>query len=117
MMDHHIEIVLEELPPRRLTDDERQFLHAWAAASGVHSAFVASRQTDDPAIFGRIVVMRRATRRHLYLIHSPPGSGCWIVLSAIERENLGYFPSLPAALNFVRPVLVPPQPAGSRRPL
>ena len=115
-MDHHIESVLEASPPWPLTDDERQLLRDWAAASGVHSAFVASRRSDDPAIYRRIVIMRRATKRHLYLIHSPPGSGCWIVLSAIERENLGYFPSLRAALTFVRPVPLP-QPTGPRRPL
>ncbi len=102
-MDQNTESVLGASPPRPLTDDERQFLHAWIAGTEVLSAFLSERQTDDPAIFGQIVVFRRATKRHLYLIHCPQGANCWIVLSAVERENLGYFSTLRAALNYISP--------------
>ncbi|MGA3401979.1 MAG: hypothetical protein ABSC95_22420 [Acetobacteraceae bacterium] len=102
-MDHDTETVLGALPPRPLTDDERQLLRAWTAATEVLSAFVSERRTDDPATFRRIVVIRRATKRQLYLIHCPHGANCWIVVSAVERENLGYFSTLRAALNFIKP--------------
>jgi len=108
-MDHFIDSVLEGSPPRPLTDEERLIVRAWAEASSVHSAFVSERRTDDPAIYRRIVVLRRVTKRQLYLVHCPQGSNCWIVLSAVERENLGYFPTLRDALNFIRPVSIPAQ--------
>jgi hypothetical protein len=108
-MDQYVDNVVGERPPRLLTDDERLLLHAWATANGVLSAFVSQRQTDDPAIYRRIVVFRRVTKRHLYLIHCPLGSSGWIVLSAVERDDLGYFPSLRDALNFIRPVTLPRQ--------
>ena len=106
-MDLEIVQVLGAFPPRPLTDDERQLLRAWIAATTVLSAFVSERRTDDPGTVGRIVVYRRVTKRPLYLIHSPHGSSCWVVHSAVERENLGYFPTLRAALNFVRPGALP----------
>ncbi len=106
-MDQAADIALETLPPRPLTDEERQVLRAWIAATEVLSAFVSQRRTDDPTIFRRIVVLRRATKRYLYLVHCPPGASCWIVVSVVERETLGYFPSLRAALLFIRPVPLP----------
>jgi hypothetical protein len=108
-MDQYIENVLEEHPPRLVTADERQLVRDWADATGVLSAFVSERRTDDPGIYRRIVVFRRVTKRHLYLVHCPHGSSCWIVLSAVERENLGYFPTLRAALIFIRPAPLPPE--------
>jgi hypothetical protein len=114
-MDHYIDSLLEGSPPRPLTDKERLMVRAWAEASSVHSAFVSERRTDDPAIYRRIVVLRRVTKRYLYLIHCPQGSNCWIVLSAVERDNLGYFPTLRDALNFIRPVTMPVQMVAAAR--
>ncbi|HUB12064.1 MAG TPA: hypothetical protein VMB34_08910 [Acetobacteraceae bacterium] len=91
-------------PPRPVTDGERQLLLDWAEASNDLSAFVSERRSDDPGIYRRIVILRRATRQRLYLIHCPLGSNWWMVTSAVERESVGYFPTLRAALNFVRPV-------------
>ncbi|HUB46535.1 MAG TPA: hypothetical protein VMB73_16255 [Acetobacteraceae bacterium] len=90
-------------PPRPVTDGERQVLLDWAEATDDLSAFVSERRNDDPAIYRRIVVFRRATRQRLYLIHCPQNSNWWVVTSAAERENVGFFPTLRAALHFIRP--------------
>jgi hypothetical protein len=102
-MHHHLENVLLTFPPRPITDGERQILLDWIATTDDLFAFVSERRSDDPAIYRRIVVMRRATNRNLYLVHSPKDSDCWLVMSATERENVGYFPTLRAALNYIRP--------------
>ena len=102
-MDHHLENVLLTFPPRPITDGERQLLLDWIASTDDLFAFVSERRSDDPAIYRRIVVMRRATKRHMYLMHSPRDSDCWIVVSATEREDIGRFPTLRAALNYIRP--------------
>lgn len=101
MLDH-LKNVLRTFPPRPITDGERQILLDWIGTTDDLSAFVSERRSDDPAIYRRIVVMRRATRRHLYLVHSPKDSDCWIVVSATEQEDIGRFPTLRAALNYVR---------------
>jgi hypothetical protein len=46
-------------------------------------------------------------KRYLYPGHCPPGASGWIVVSAVERETLGYFPTLRAALLFIRLVPLP----------
>jgi hypothetical protein len=112
-MDHDAENVLTASPSRPLTDDEHQLLRAWIAATEVFSAFVSQRQDDDPTMCGRIIVLRRITKRHLYLIHCPEGSSRCIVFSADERENLGYFPTLRAALDYISPGALPGRMAGS----
>lgn len=114
-MDLYIDNVIEGSPPRLLTHEERLIVRAWAEASSVHSAFVSERRTDDPAIYRRIVVLRRVTKRQLYLVHCPQDSNCWIVQSAVERDNLGYFPTLRDALSFIRPVTMPVQLAAVSR--
>jgi hypothetical protein len=91
-------------PPRPVTDGERQILLDWVDATDDLAAFVSERRSDDPGIFRRIVVHRRATKQRLYLIHCPQNSNWWVVTSAVERENVGYFPTLRAALQFVRPL-------------
>lgn len=106
-MNHHIDNVLRTFPPRPVTDGERQILRDWIRTTEDLSAYVSERRSDDPAIYRRIVVSRRATKQHLYLIHSPQGSDCWIVLSAVEAEDVGHFPTLRAALDHIRPAAPP----------
>ena len=91
-------------PPRPVTDGERQLLLDWIEASDDLTAFVSERRTDDPGIYRHLVVLRRINRQRLYLIHCPQRSNWWTVLSAAERENVGYFPTLRAALHFIHPV-------------
>ena len=102
MLDH-LKNVLLTFPPRPITDGERQILLDWIGTTDDLSAFVSERRSDDPAIYRRIVIIRRATKRHLYLIHSPKDSDCWVVVSATEREDVGHFPTLRMALNYIRP--------------
>jgi hypothetical protein len=91
-------------PPRPVTDGERQILLDWIDGTDDISAFVSERRSDDPGIYRRVVVLRRATRQRLYLIHCPQRSNWWVVTSAAERESVGYFPTLRAALSFIRPI-------------
>ena len=102
-MAETIDKSLCSFPPRPVTDGERQLLLDWVETNVDFSAFVSERRSDDPAIYRRIVVLRRATRQRLYLIHCPQGSNWWMVSSAADRENVGFFPTLRAALQFIRP--------------
>jgi hypothetical protein len=93
--------------PRIMTIEEQSVLVQWLAAAphGV-SAYVSQRNTDDPSVAQRIVVTIRGTRQPLYSVHCPVGADFWIVTSLFEGSEVGLFPSLRAALNFVRPALV-----------
>lgn len=102
-MDHHLENVLLTFPPRPITDGERQLLLDWIATTDDFSVFVSQRRCDDPAIYRRIIVARRATKQRLYLVHSPKDSDCWIVMSAVESDDVEQFPTLRAALTYIRP--------------
>lgn len=102
MLDTNDKVVCS-FPPRPLTRAERQLLLDWTDASGDYSSFISERRSDDPTIYGRIVVQRRATNQYLYLVHCPRGSSWWIVLSAVTGENVGHFATLRAALDFLKP--------------
>ena len=114
MMNHHIQSVFRTFP-RPLTNGEHQLLLDWNEFAGDFLAFLSQRQSDDPAIYGGIVVFLRATNRHLYLIHCPQGSNHWIVRSAMDGEEVGLFPTLRAALNYIAPVSLPVRAARSYR--
>ena len=93
-------------PPRTLSDEEREILRLWvtSAADGV-TAYVHQRRRDEPNMMGRIVVMKRDTRKPLYSVYCPDGLGLWIVTSMVEASEIGSFPCLRDALNVIRPVL------------
>ncbi len=114
-MDPHVENLPRTFPPRPLTDDERQLLLDWINAAKGFSAFVSERHTDDPAIYRRIVVSRRATKQHLYLIHPPKDSVYWIIHSTVSRGYVERFPTLRAALNHIEPITAPARVARSSR--
>jgi|ERR1700733_7085833 hypothetical protein len=98
--------VLLTFPARPLTAEERKVLRSWVSAVDGFSAFVSERRADDPAIYRRIVISGRGTKRHTYLVHAPRGLDIWIVVSAVEGEDIGRFPTLHAALDFIHPVSV-----------
>ena len=52
--------VLLTFPPRPLTDWEQETLRGWLEAVDGFTAFVSQRRRDDPAIYRRIVISRRA---------------------------------------------------------
>lgn len=93
--------VLLTFPARSPTDGEREILRGWLGTTEEFTAFVSERRGDDPAIFRKIVISRRATKQRLYFVHAPLGSDVWIVVSATEGEDIERFPTLRAALRFV----------------
>jgi hypothetical protein len=103
-MDQTLDKAICSFPPRSITDGERQVLLDWIDANAELAAFVSERRSDDPTVYRRIVVLRRSTRQRLYLVHCPEGSNWWMVTAASERENVGFFPTLRAALSFIRPM-------------
>jgi len=105
-MNDHVRNVQRIFPPRPLTDGERAILLGWSMAAKDFSAFVSERRSDDPAVYRRIVISRRSGNRRLYLIHSHQNSDHWIMVSAADQEDIGHFPTLRAALNYISPVTV-----------
>jgi hypothetical protein len=103
---HIASTVLLTFPPRALTNWERETLRGWVEAVDGFTAFVSERRSDDPAIYRRIVITRRRTKQHAYTIYAPHGMDVWIVVSVTEREDIGSFSTLRAALEFVQPVSV-----------
>ena len=95
------------VPARALSEDEYELLQEWMAASSPPvTAYVSRRATDNSALQGRIVVVDGKTRRPLYLVYSPLDAISWTVASVMEQAEIGEFPTLYAALSFVRPVRI-----------
>jgi hypothetical protein len=95
------------VPAKGLSEDEYELLQEWVAASPTTvTAYVTRRATDNSALHGRIVVVDGKTRRPLYLVYSPLDANSWTVASVIEQAAIGEFPTLYAALSFVRPVRI-----------
>jgi hypothetical protein len=93
------------VPARALSEDEYELLQEWMAASSPPvTAYVSRRATDSSALQGRIIIVDGKTRRPLYLIYSPLDAISWTVASVMEQAEVGEFPTLYAALSFVRPV-------------
>jgi hypothetical protein len=89
---------------RLVSDGERELVKQWAAAASNVMAYISQRRGDEPGLCGQVVVVDRKSRRVLYSVYGPEGSDFWVVLSAFEMEEIGRFPTLRVALNFVRPV-------------
>ncbi len=51
--------------------------------------------------------LEKATIDAWNLIHSHQNSDYWVMVSAAEGEDIGHFPTLRAALNFINPVTLP----------
>ena len=98
---------LTKFPARPPTPDERVVLAEWLATAGdIALAYVSSRQTDDPALKHRIIVIGKAGEEPSHLVFAPAGRDIWIVLTRVQRTRLGRYKTLRAALNSIRPVLV-----------
>jgi hypothetical protein len=105
--------VILTLPPRLITQWERALLAEWFAITqrddlDIARAFVSSRRGDDPTIFGKIVIVLRASREPSFLLHSPRGTAFWIVAAAPTWNQVQRYRTLRAALNSIRPVLEMP---------
>ena len=100
--DQHLTV-----PAKALSEDEYELLQEWvAASSNTVTAYVSRRAADNSAFRGRIVVMDGKAQRPLYLVYSPLDINSWTVASVIEQTEIGQFPTLYAALSFVRPVRI-----------
>jgi hypothetical protein len=105
--------VLLTFPVRPPTDGERDILRCWIAAADGFSAFVSERRGDDPGLYRRIVISRRRTKQRAYIVQAPQGRDVWIVVSAIDGDDIGRFLTLREALNFVQPALADLAPTAS----
>jgi hypothetical protein len=95
--------VLLTFPARDLKPGERTVLAKWLGRAG-DIALACERRSNDPALFRRIVIIRRHGYPPSHLIHAPTDIPCWLVCSTGQRPRVKQFDTLHAALNFVRPV-------------
>lgn len=98
--------VLQTLPARSLRPDERDVVAEWlAVARDIASAYVSQRQSGDPEIYSKVVIIEEAGSGPSYLIYTPANREIWIVMHIGPPVEVHRFDSLRGALNFVRPVL------------
>jgi hypothetical protein len=105
--------VVLTFPPRPISKWERAQIAEWHCATrqnapDIGRIFVSERRTDHPRIAGRIVVTLRSSQDPAYLVYTPTGLTFWVVAAAADWDTLHRFPTLLAALNFIRPVLSEP---------
>jgi hypothetical protein len=97
--------VLQTLPPRPLSPDERNLLDEWLAASGdIACAFFSERRADDPALYRRIVIYEDVDAGPAYLVHAPLSIDAWIMMNVHDAAGAQSFTTLRQALNSIRPV-------------
>ena len=102
---------LRTYPARRLTPDEHALVAEWLAAAGdIASAYVANRRNDDPDYYQRVVITSVPGEDPSHVVHAAPGRDIWMVFTAGRRTRVQRFPTLRAALNAIRPVLVDSRP-------
>jgi hypothetical protein len=98
--------LIQHFPARPLTPNEHAIVAEWLAGAGdIASAYVSDRLTDDPALYRCVVVITDPAYGPSQLVHSPVGQDVWIVFSLGQGSNVQTYPTLPAALNSIRPVL------------
>jgi hypothetical protein len=104
--------VIRQFPARPPTSDERALLGEWVAAAGdVALAYVSSRQSDDPVLRHRVVVITDPRTGPSHFVHAPPSRDIWMVFSRGRKgTRVSRFPTLLAALNSIKPVLVHVEP-------
>ena len=103
-------------PARPLTPVEHALLAEWLAVAGdIAVAYVSSRRGDDPAYYRRIVVVTNYDEGPSHLVHAPSGRDMWLVYSFHEEPRIRSFPTLRAALNSIRPVLLADVSSSPRR--
>ena len=95
--------VLQTLPPRPLSPDERIVLDEWLSASGdIAHAFFSERRADDPALYRRIVIYEDADGGPSYLVHAPLSVDTWITMNVHDASQAQSFTTLRLALNSIR---------------
>jgi hypothetical protein len=97
-------------PPRMPSPGERAILADWLAMAGdVASAHVSMRRTDDPILYGTIVVAARAhpdgDTQITHLVYQHRGANHWEVCALGGRVKIRHFQTLNEALNSIHRVL------------
>lgn len=65
-------VVLLTFPARAISPTEREILRqSLACADDISTAYTTERRSDDPALYRRIVVVRKPRGHPTYLIHQP----------------------------------------------
>jgi hypothetical protein len=112
--------VFRHSPARALSPAEHATVAEWLAAAGdIASAYVSSRQIDDPALYRCVVIISKPDDGPSHLIHAPSDQDVWILFTLGQRSKIQTCPTLAGALNSVRPVLLMDAdhlPSQSRRP-
>lgn len=102
-----MEDTIRHFPARLLTPDEHALVAEWLAAAGdVAEAYVSNRRGDDPAYYRRVIIVTKPGEGASYLVHTPTGRPEWVVFFRGPNPQIDLFPTLRAALNSIRPVLV-----------
>lgn len=97
---------LLSFPPRPIGKAERALFDEWLGRAGdVPLAYVSERQSDDPQLYGRIVIVVDLERQLAYSVHAPSENKVWIMRSTGEPSRADVYVTLRDALNSIRPVL------------
>ena len=81
----------------------------WIAAAGdIASAYVSSRRSDDPAVYHRIAITASMSDEPSHYVQALAGRDIFMVTTPGpgRRTKVIRFPTLRAALNSIRPVLL-----------
>lgn len=98
--------LLQTFPARPLAPHEHALVAEWLSCAGdITSAYVSERRSDDPAMYGRIVIAAGLNDRPTHLVHAPSDMACWLTFSITPYPRLQQFNTLRDALNSIRPVL------------
>ena len=98
---------ISQYPARLLTPEERALVAEWFATAGdIAEAYMSNRRSDNSALLHRVVIIANPDAKPSHLVHAPSGRDIWMVLFLGSRTKIQRYPTLRAALNSVRYVLV-----------
>ena len=98
---------LLSFPPRELGATERELFNEWLSCAGdVSLAYVSDRRSDDPWLYGRIVIRTTPDGKQAYTVHATSVGTAWLVISLDQPANAEAYDTLRDALNSIRAVLI-----------